>query len=498
MDKHDLTSGPILSNLVRLSWPGAVGRLFENLYDVVDMMWIGTLGGVLATQAQAGIIFFGVSNSIWQMLNSIFGPGSVTVIARYWGAKDYNKAAWASEQTILYKFLAGVLGALLGIFLLPVLLSWAGASTELVKGCEFSTMNMGLSYGRIMVLGLPLIFVYYTVNTIFRCTSDAESSMIVIASSSILNIILDPFFILGIGPFPHWGIFGAAVATMIAYLYADILAIFMLVTGKKITFKVYSLLMLPKLEGEMVRYRLRVPYFKIFLEERGIRIRLSGLFKPDRGILWTFLRIGATPTLSQFLGSGSSFIFMNLISRFGSSLVTAFGIGGKIAGIVNMPLLGVQQASAALVGQNLGAGKPERSEKTAWYSASIGVCLGAVMIVVAYFFTPQIFRLFNSDPAVIAIGSSVFVLAMISNTVNAAQWMLWSVFDGSGYTLWPSIFAQINSWTIHIALTYIFIAGLKLGYEWIFYTGIISGFVHFFTNWVIIGRGAWKKAHIGS
>lgn len=494
--EHDLTQGNIFKNLIKLSWPGAVGRLFENLYDVVDMFWVGTLGGVLATQAQAGIILFGVANSILQMFNSVFGPGSVTIISRFWGAKDYPKAVWASEQTIIYKFLVGCLGSAIGLFFLPYMLAFAGASTVLPPGCQFSVMDMGLTYGRIILVAIPFIFVFYTVNTIFRCTSDPHSSMFIIASSSILNIIIDPMFILGFGPIPKLGIAGAAIATFIAYLFADFLAMYLLFTGKKMQMVRHSLLAFPKIEGGNVRYRLRIPFYKLRLEQGGLKISFKGLLKPDKKILVSFVRIGITPTISEFFGSSSYYIFMNLVSRYGSAVVAAFGIGGKVSGIVNLPLLGVNQAASALVGQNLGAGKPERSEKTAWYSAVIGVCLGSVMTLLAFFFTKQIFGIFNSDSAVIAVGIVGFTYAMIGNTINAVSWMLSSVFDGSGYTMWPSIWGQINTWLFNVLPVYLAVVVFDTGYVWVFYIGIFTSIIHLLTTFYFVRAGAWKKARV--
>ncbi len=494
--EHDLTQGNIFKNLIKLSWPGAVGRLFENLYDVVDMFWVGTLGGVLATQAQAGIVLFGVANSILQMFNSVFGPGSVTIISRYWGARDYPKAIWASEQTILYKFLVGCLGSALGLLFLPYMLAFAGASSVAPPGCQFSVMDMGLAYGRVILVAIPFIFVYYTVNTIFRCTSDPESSMFIIATSAILNIIIDPMFILGFGPIPKLGIAGAAIATFIAYLYADGLAMYLLFTGKKMHMVRYSLLAFPRIEGDTIRYRLRIPYFKLRLDKGGLKISFRGLLKPDKDILVSFVRIGVTPTVSQFFGSSSYYIFMNLVSRYGSAVVTAFGIGGRVSGIVNLPLLGINQAAAALVGQNLGAGKPERAEKTAWYSAIIGTCLGSLMIVGAFFFTKQIFGIFNGDPAVIAVGVMGFTYAMIGNTINAVSWMLSSVFDGSGYTMWPSIMGQVNAWLFNVLPIYLAVVVFDAGYVWVFYIGIFTASIQLLTTFYFVRAGAWKRARV--
>jgi Na+-driven multidrug efflux pump len=258
----------------------------------------------------------------------------------------------------------------------------------------------------------------------------------------------------------------------------------------------HSLLAFPKIEGGYVRYRLRIPYYKLRLEQGGLKISFKGLLKPDKKILVSFVRIGITPTISQFFESSSYYIFMNLVSRYGSSVVAAFGIGGKISGIVNLPLLGVNQAASALVGQNLGAGKPERSEKTAWYSAVIGVCLGSVMTLLAFFFTKQIFGIFNSDLAVIAVGIVGFTYAMIGNTINVVSWMLSSVFDGSGYTMWPSIWGQINTWLFSVLPVYIAVVVFDTGYVWVFYIGIFHSIIHLLTTFYFVRAGAWKKARI--
>ena len=118
------------------------------------------------------------------------------------------------------------------------------------------------------------------------------------------------------------------------------------------------------------------------------------------------------------------------------------------------------------------------------------------MVVVGYFFAPQIFWVFNKDPAVIAVGKSVFALSMIGNMINAAQWMLWAVFEGSGYTMWPSIFGQVNNWLFNILLVYLAVKVFDQGYVWIFYIGIFSAIMSTITNTFLVRKGSWKRARV--
>lgn len=497
MDAHkDLTVGSEYKNLMFLAVPGAIGRFFENIHHIINMIWIGLMGGAFATQAQAGIVIFGTANSIHQMLNNMFGPGSVTIISRFWGAKDYERSAWASEQTITLKFLIGLLGSVAGIFTLKYLLAFAGADSTVDPATSQSVMSVAIVYGRILLWELPIVFVYYTLNTIFRCTSDAPSSMTLNIISSVINTILDPIFILGWGLIPKMGIAGVAYATLLSHIIADVLGLWLLLNGKKLSFKRYTLLVWPRIKNERIYYRLRLPYFKMVLEGGGLKISWRGLFRIDLGIFWNFMRIGVVPTITQFIASSLSFVYMNVVSSFGREFVAAFGIQGRLAGLVNMPLLGMQQAAGALVGQNLGARKPERAEKTAWIAAYIGMGLGAVLVIIALLFPKQIFSIFSSDPKVLEVGATIFALSMIGNMLNAGQWMLASVFDGSGYTMWPSILGQANSWILNILPAVVMVKFMGFDYRWLLYIGIFASISQLFINITLVHKRRWIVARV--
>ncbi|HOO96422.1 MAG TPA: MATE family efflux transporter [Caldisericia bacterium] len=491
---RDYTKGNILSNLFKLAWPGITGRFFENVYDITDLIWIGALGGALASDSQTAMVFFGVIFSFVFIFNNLFGLSSVSIISRYWGEKNYEKAAWAAEQTILYKFVFGVVGSLLVLVLLRFFLSFVGGEAIVdANGNYTGIMDLALNYGTIILLAIPFYFTYFSFGTIFRCTSDAETSLFLTTISFLLNIILDPLLILGIGPFPRMGLVGAATATVIAQMFAFVAGLTLLSTGYKLIFIRFTKIGLKNENG----YRIRIPLARLALVKRGIKINLAGILKPDFKMLWNFIRIGLTPAFSQTMFTISGMLFMNFISNYNNTyLLAAFGIGHRIAGVVNMPLLGLQQAAGALVGQNLGAKQPHRAEKTIWYTVIIGILLSGLMTVVAFIWGGNIFSVFNRDVEVIMFGSTIFGLAMLQNTINAAQWMLFAAFEGSGYTLYPSIFAQINNWVVYIPLSYLAIVKFQLSYEWIFYVGMITSGVAVVANTSFFLKGRWKTARI--
>lgn len=494
---RDLTKGPILGNLIRLSWPGVAGRIFENLYDIIDLFWIGMLAVPLATQAQGSLIVFGVVFQALSFFNNLLGPGSVAILSRYWGERNFRKSVWVAEQTISYKFLFGLLAAALGLVFLPYLMKFTGASQIPVEGCAYSMYELGIQYGQIILLAVPFLFVFFTYNTIFRCTSEAETSMLLTALSAIINMVLDPLLIMGIGPFPELGFTGAAVATVISQMAAFVLGLYLLLTGKKIEVKRKTLLALPKVHDSFVTYRLRLPYFVIRTAKRGILVRFNGLFKLDVKILWNFMRIGFVPSISQMMHSGAGIIYMNLLGYYNMpALIPAFGITMRLTGLLNMPLLGLQQAAGALVGQNLGAKKPERSVKTVWLSVFIGLGMGVFMTLLTTIFASPIYGLFNSDPSVIALGSSIIPIIMIGNTLNAGQWMIWAAFDGSGYTLWPTVVGQSINWFGRILPILLVVKVFGLHYTWIFYFGVFASGLWFISNIILMQKSAWKSARI--
>ncbi len=497
---RDYTKGSIFKNLIALAWPGITGRLFENIHDIIDLIWIGLLGGAFAVQSQAALVVFGVVFSFMFIFNNLFGLSSVSIISRYWGEKDYKKAAWAAEQTILFKFVFGVIGAILGLALLRVFLGLAGADTVINPETGYSMMSIAMNYGTIIVLAIPFYFTYFTFNTIFRCTSDAETSMFLTILAMIVNIILDPFMILGIGPIPKMGVPGAAIATVIAQMTAFILGLSLLSTGKKLVFIRAVRLMFPKRNKDgFVRYIVRIPYFKIALVKRGIKINLMGLLRPDFPMLFNMMRIGITPALSNLANTGSGMIFMNIISTYNNpALLAAFGIGMRLMGLVNMPLLGLQQSAGSLVGQNIGARATKRAEKTVWYTVLIAVVLCGSMMIVGYLFGGPIFYIFNKDSEVIRLGSMLLGLAMTQNLIMGVKWMITSAFEGSGYTMWPALSDQLIHWLLNLPIMVITIVYLKLGYEWIFLSGIITGLIQLMVNYTFLRSGKWKSAKVKS
>ena len=220
------------------------------------------------------------------------------------------------------------------------------------------------------------------------------------------------------------------------------------------------------------------------------------MFKPDLGILKTFLRIGTSYAITNSLGSVSSMIFINLISVFGPAYKAVYGVIATIAGFVNMPLLGLQQAASALVGQHLGARKPHGAAKTTLYAMLMGIGLCAITVLVGFPFGGAIIRQFQSNPEAIKIGAMVFGLAMTSNMVNAGQWMLWTAFEGSGYTFWPSLLGQLNHWLLNILPVIVAIKVYMADIVWIYYIGILSSSSVMLINWLLFKNGSWKSARV--
>lgn len=484
-EERDHTKGNIFRNLMSLAWPGIAGRFFENLHGIIDLIWIGMLGGVMAIQAQAALVVFGVVFAFVFIFNNLFGLSSVSIISRYWGEKNYKKAAWASEQTILFKFVFGAIGALLTFILLDIFLGFSGASAKISAQSGQSVLGIALVYGKIILIATPFWFTYFTFNTIFRCTSDAETGMFLTVMSVIINIVLDPFMILGIGVFPKLGIAGAAWATVIAQMCAFVLGLGLLSTGYKFRF----------VPTRLSIGRIVIP--KPIVIKRGIQINLLGLLRPDYSMMFNMMRIGVTPAVSNLFNTGSGMIYMNIVGSYeNNALLSAFGIGIRLIGLVNMPLLGLQQAAGSLVGQNLGAKSPVRAEKTVWYSVLFALSLSGSMVVISYLFGGHIFWIFNREAEVVAFGSSLLGLAMLQNTIFSIKWMITSSFEGSGYTLWPMFFDQIVIWIVLLPILYFTIKVFHLDYEWIFIAGIISNSVQLVVSFMLMRMGRWKTARI--
>jgi putative MATE family efflux protein len=445
---QDYTTGNLNRAILLLAIPMVLEMVLESLFAVVDVFWVGRLGAnavatVGITESMLALVFaigLGVSMSTGAM------------VARRIGEKDPDDAAIAGVQAIvLGLFISLAIGIPAGIFA-PQLLQLMGASPAIVAS--------GSGYARIALGGCGAIIMLFLNNAIFRGAGDAAIAMRLLWVSNIINLVLDPCLIFGLGPFPHMGVTGAALATF---------------TGRSI--------------GVLYQfYRLLKGSERIRVLARHLRLNLP--------VMVRLLRV-SIPGMLQFAIANASWIgLVRIISLFGSAAVAGYTVSIRIVVFFILPAWGLSNAAATLVGQNLGARKPERAAQAVWRTGLYNMLfLGTIGIFFFAFATP-IVHLFLDDPAVIPIATMALRTISCGNIAYAYGMVMLQAFNGAGDTLTPTIVNFFGFWVLELPLAYGLAVGLHLQSEGAFLSIVVAQTAIAAAGMVLFRRGRWMRQKI--
>src|SRR3954468_17477879 len=350
--RQDFTEAPIGRAVILLAVPMVLEMLMESVFVVADIFFVGRLG------AEA-IATVGITESLMTTIYAVaigMTIGATAVVARRVGEKDLDHAARAAVPSILLGGPVALVVGAIGVLFGPQLLAAMGA--------DQGVLRIGSTFPRVMVGGSGTVLLLFLINAVFRGAGDAALAMRVLWLANAINIVLGPCFIFGLGPFPELGVIGAAVGTTIG-------------RGCGVLYQLYHL---ARGNGRLVIRRQHLAF--------------------DLEVMKSILRISGTATFQNFIGTASWMGLVYILTSFGSTAVAGNTIGIRIIIFACLPAWGVSNAAATLVGQNLGAGKPDRAEaaaiKAAWYNAACLGIVGAVFFV----FGPQIVALFSRAPEV--------------------------------------------------------------------------------------------------
>jgi putative MATE family efflux protein len=424
--------------------PSMLGFAAMVVYQLTDMFWVARIG----TEAVAAITLFGSIMWVLGSVNSMVGSGSVAVISRRYGEKDLDGTRTAIEQTLVLKFLIGLPMGLIGLFVIRYVL---GIMTD-----EPPLVELGSSYGRILMAGLPFMFTSYTVYTALRGIGDAPKAMLIMFFSTVLNMGLDPLFIIKFG----WGVEGAAIATVTSAVCAVTVGLLVLRFGRI-----------------------------------HVRIQFAG-FRFDTAVMWQIIKIGFPPFLEAIARSVAFWLIAIFVASYGTTIVASYGICMRIIEFGIVFAVGLELGASAIVGQSLGAGKPDRAYATARNAALLALVIAVCLSAAEAIFAGSIMGVFGKSPEVQTVGAGVLRYFVLAQPFVAVAIALSSAFYGSGNTWPPTITGLLTAWVIWVPAAAISVYLLELPPRVMWMIMIFQHIVYLVMLLIWFRMGKWTERKV--
>jgi putative MATE family efflux protein len=445
---QDYTEAPVGRAVVLLSVPMVLEMLMESVFAVADIFFVGRLGA-------DAVATVGITESLMTIVYAVamgLSIGATATVSRRIGEKDGDGAARAAVQSILVGVLAGVVVGAVAIATAPALLRTMGASPEVVR--------TGANFTRVMVGASGSVLLLFLINAIFRAAGDAAIAMRVLWFANAVNIVLGPCLIFGIGPFPEMGVTGAAVGTAVG----------------RTSGVVYQLYRITRGDSRIVLRR----------EHFGFNGR----------VMASILRMSGVGVFQNFIATASWLGLVRILTGFGSVAVAGNTIGIRIIMFALLPSFGVSNAAATLVGQNLGARRPDRAEAAVWRAGLYNTfCLGAIGLIFLLF-APQLIGIFTNDPEVIPYGVRCLRIVAAGFLFYGYGMVLTQAFNGAGDTRTPTLIYLVCLWMLELPLAWVLAYPLGFGPTGVFIAvsaafsvlAVVSGF--------LFRLGWWKMKRV--
>jgi MATE family, multidrug efflux pump len=441
---HEFTEGPIGRAILLLAVPMVLEVVLESIFAVADIFWVSHLGA-------DSVAAVGLTESLLTVVYALamgLGIGATAVVARRIGEKDREGAARAAAQALVLAVLVSVVLGLTGALLAPRLLALMGGTPSVIA--------TGRGYATIMLGGEAAIIVLFVVNAVFRGAGDAAIAMRVLWLANIINIVLGPLLIFGVGPFPRLGVTGAAVATTFGRSVGAIYAV-----------------------ARLFRQASRVP-----VAPRHLRIDVS--------VMRQILRLSGSATLQNLIGMASWIGLVRILAGFGSGALAGYTIAVRLIIFVLLPSWGLSNAAATMVGQSLGARKPERAEASVWHAARYNAYFLTTVGVLFFVAAPLIVRAFTTDPAVAGYAVRCLRIVALGYPVYAYGMVLTQSFNGAGDTWTPTWLNLLCFWIFEIPVAWALAHPAGFGPEGVFWAIMTAFSLLAFASGLAFRTGRWK------
>ncbi len=439
-----ITSGPIVKTIFSLAMPVILGMVMEIALSVVNFFWVGKLGPAAQDAVTSSMVLHWV---IFSTL-TIVTIGVTALVSRHIGAKEPEQASFYVTQAIWLALAIAVVLTSAGLLFGPLLLQFMDTGPE--------TMKLALPYLRIFFFTAIFFALFDTIAATFRAAGDTRTPMVVASLTIALNILLDYLLIFGIGPFPELGVPGAALGTLISTIVSASIFVVLLIRGKA-----------------------GFPVPRVFRA------------RPDFGAIYKIAKIGLPMATQQLIFIAVYWFLIRVVHQFGEPAGAAMGIGNRMESISYLTCAGFAMAASTLVGQNLGAGNPDRAAKCAWGSVGIAVAFTTAMGAIFVVFPDLIVSIFTDDSQVHTIAADYLIILGLSQMTMALEIVLEGAFSGAGDTI-PPMIVMIPGAVVRVPLAYYLAFDLNWGINGVWWTLTITTTIKALILAYWFGRGRWK------
>jgi putative MATE family efflux protein len=441
--EQDYTEGRLGRAVLLLAVPMILEMAMESVFGVLDVYWVGRLGA-------SAVAAVGLTEAILVLVFAVaigLSMSTTAMVARRIGAKDPEAASATAVQAIALGLLVALPTGVVGCVYAPELLMLMGAPPDVAAG--------GARYTAWILGGNVTILMLFLINAIFRGAGDASLAMRSLWLANAVNLVLDPLLIFGLGPFPVMGIEGAAIGTTVGRAVGVLYQLRALARGPRIT-----------------------------VSRRHLRLQGA--------VMWRLLRVSFGGILQFLIATASWLGLVRLMTPFGAAALAGYTIAIRIIVFAILPSWGLSNAAATLVGQNLGARKPERAERAVWLTGFYNMAFLALVTVVFVFFADGLVALFTSDPDVLALGARCLRIVSYGYVVYAWGMVMVQAFNGAGDTTTPTWINLCCYWLFQIPLAYVLARTLGYGVQGVFWAIPIAEAMVAAAGVCFFRRGAWK------
>jgi len=446
--ERDWTKGSITRNLLAISWPMIVSSLLMHLGPIVDMIWVGRLGAASVAGVGVASIAVQVAGSVRMGLQT----GTRALVARCVGAGDKEGANHVAQQTFVVTVAFAILMAVIGIFFAESILRALRVQGDVV--------TTGAQYMRVQLVGMVAMSFTMMNQSIMQASGDSLTPMKIDLVYRILHLILCPFLVFGWWIFPRLGVSGAALSSVITQGIGGSLGLWILYSG-------------------------------------GTRLRLTlRNFHLDWKTIWRIVRIGIPASATGMQRNLGQLVLVGFVIPFGTFAVAAHTLTQRIDGFLHMPASGLGQGAGVLAGQNLGAGQPQRAEKTGWIAVILFTSFMTISAIVVWFWAEKVVAIFNNEPEVMGITATFLRINIIAYMAFGLEMVLMNCLNNIGETVIPLVAEVSTIWVLQMPLAYFLPGMTHLGVYAVRLSVVISDFIRAIVYAFYFRSRRWQRKRI--